>query len=100
MKRETRDVWAKRVERWVDRGLTATEFAAEIGVNPKTLASWRWRLGQEAAHPVGRESGAVAAPPFVELLAATSTEAPAEMEPLELVLADGRRLRIPVRFDP
>ena len=34
--RTSREVWAKRVQRWQDSDLTAAEFAAEIGVNPKT----------------------------------------------------------------
>ena len=98
----------KRVERWLDSGLTAREFAAEIGVKPSTLASWRWRLRHEgvSGRP-GAVDGGTAAPPFVELIAATAlveapTPAPAdeESEALELLLAGGHRLRIPVRFDP
>jgi transposase-like protein len=49
MTREGREVWAKRVERWRDSGLTLREFAAEIGVNANTLAGWRWRLSSRAA---------------------------------------------------
>lgn len=106
MARETRDVWVKRVERWLDSGLTAKEFAAEIGVNPNTLASWRWRLRREGAGRPEPGDAGTAALPFVELIAATAgaeaptAAAPEEVEPLELVLAKGRRLRIPVRFDP
>jgi hypothetical protein len=37
-------VWAKRVERWIDSGLTAKEFAAEAGLKPSTLSYWKWRL--------------------------------------------------------
>lgn len=44
MKRETRETWAKRVERWKDSGLTADEFATEIGVNANTLKFWSSRL--------------------------------------------------------
>jgi len=49
--RSTREQWAKRVRRWVDSGLTAPEFAAEMGLNPRTLRYWKWRLGKE-----GREA--------------------------------------------
>jgi len=31
MAKATRAEWAKRVERWKDRGLTAKEFAAGLG---------------------------------------------------------------------
>ena len=37
--RVEREEWAKRVERWRDSGLTTAEFAAELGINPKTLTS-------------------------------------------------------------
>ncbi len=40
MGRSSRDEWAKRVERWVDSGLTAAEFGAEAGINPRTLTFW------------------------------------------------------------
>lgn len=35
--RVEREEWAKRVERWRDSGLKAAEFAAELGINPRTL---------------------------------------------------------------
>ncbi len=40
MDRESRETWAKRVERWRDSGLTAKEFAAEMGINEQ-LAMWQ-----------------------------------------------------------
>jgi hypothetical protein len=46
--RATRAVWAKRVERWGESGLTCAEFAAELGINPRTLTYWKWILGKEA----------------------------------------------------
>jgi hypothetical protein len=33
MERASRETWAKRVERWKDRGLTAKEYAAEVGIS-------------------------------------------------------------------
>jgi hypothetical protein len=48
MARESRAVWAKRVERWRESGLRATEFAAELGVNAATLTQWKYRLAAEA----------------------------------------------------
>jgi hypothetical protein len=36
MERVSREAWAKRVERWRGSGLTAAEYAAEIGVKPQT----------------------------------------------------------------
>jgi transposase-like protein len=44
-----REVWEPRVRRLRESGLTVAEFAAELGVNPKTLTYWKWRLGKEAS---------------------------------------------------
>jgi hypothetical protein len=96
MGRSSREEWAKRVQRWVESGLTAPEFGAEAGVNPRTLTYWKWRLGQErSAGDRGRVRG------FVEVAApvaitAVEMEAPA---PLEVVLRNGVRIRVPSRFD-
>ena len=110
MAREGREVWAKRVERWRDSGLTLREFAAEVGVNANTLAGWRWRLGPKVA---GNERRAErGAPAFVEVVAAPagSTRSGARgrrfaaasggSEPLEVVLRSGYRIRVPAEFDP
>jgi len=37
--RVSRDEWAKRVERWKDSGLTAKEFASEVGINPRSYGA-------------------------------------------------------------
>src|SRR5881394_4040381 len=47
--RVEREEWAKRVERWGDSGLTTAEFAAELGIHPKTLTYWAWTLKREAS---------------------------------------------------
>lgn len=44
MSKTTRGQWAKRVERWLESGLTAKEFAAELNVSPSVLARWRRKL--------------------------------------------------------
>jgi hypothetical protein len=44
-----REVCEPRVRRLRKTDLTVAEFAAELGVNPKTLAYWKWRLGKEAS---------------------------------------------------
>lgn len=104
MGHERRDVWAKRVERWADSGLTAREFAAEIGVNANTLAHWRWRLNaRSVAKP--RPAARSTAPAFVEVVAATGVvgasteESPVAPEPFELVLPSGVRVRVSAAFD-
>jgi transposase len=98
MERADRETWAKRVERWKDSGLSAKEFAGELGVSPKSLAWWKWELTKKDAPPrprVRRASAKAAISPltFVEM-SATPTR-----EPLEVVLASGARIRVPADFD-
>jgi len=54
MSKTTRAEWAKRVERWLDSGLTAREFASELNVSPNVLARWRRKL-QTSTPGVERE---------------------------------------------
>ena len=105
MARETREVWAKRVERWRDSGLTLKEFASEIGVNANTLAGWRWRLRPESSD-VAR--GTPEPPRFLEIVASPELSEPSAEpagskrpapEPFELILSGGHRVRVPVEFD-
>jgi transposase-like protein len=51
-----RDVWKPRVRRLRESDLTVAELAAELGVNPKTLTYWKWRLGMEAREGRQRRS--------------------------------------------
>jgi hypothetical protein len=111
-----REVWAKRVERWSDSGLTAKEYAAETGLNANTLMHWKWRLGAEARRRQRAPRPIVEAVQFVEItppaagaqapaipasVAPPPAPAPAIVdEPLEVILRDGLRIRVPVQFDP
>lgn len=88
MGRDARATWAKRVERWRASGLSAGEFAAEIGVNARTLAYWKWKLGRP-------ESSRRAE--FVEVMSPARAEAGGEQ--LEVVLESGVVVRVPARFD-
>lgn len=103
MARETRSIWTKRVERWRTSGLTARQFAAEIGVNAGTLTFWKWKLGSEARgerRKGGRPPTAPAAT-FVELVPTDLPRSPTEIvgDALEIVLGGGLRIRVPARFD-
>ena len=110
MARESREVWEKRIERWADSGLSAKEFAAEIGVNWNTLAGWKWRLSGAAKRATAVASAA-SAPSFVEVVAplvagvsevevAPVASSKAAAEPIELILPSGIRVRVPPCFDP
>ena len=107
--RVEREEWAKRVERWRNSGLTTAEFAAELGINPRTLTYWAWTLKREASgkkrvwstktrKPLAARKAAAsrasggASSPFVEL------ESHASRGRFELEVR-GRRLHIPDGFD-
>ena len=104
MDRESRETWSKRIERWKDSGLTAKEFAAELGINAHSLTWWRWRLSSthtsatktrvRTQRTVSKVSSVTPAPlTFVELSAAVA------VEPLEVVLPSSLRIRVPSGFD-
>lgn len=92
-KRETRDVWQRRVARWAKSGLSRAEFAAREGVKPETLAWWRWALGvaKPSTSLMKRE------PAFVEVEAIAAVDVPQER--IEVALGNGRVVRVPSTFD-
>lgn len=100
MARETREVWERRVRRWERSGLAAAAFAAREGVNPRTLAFWRWKLGRSSPHAAerssrrrGRASSAPAPLRFVELVGDAPRSGGGGLE----VVVEQRRVRIACR---
>ena len=105
----SREEWAKRVERWRDSGLTCAEFAAELGINPRTLTYWKWILGKAArgekrAWPKRRAPSSPAEQASKEIAAGAPELIEIQVVPsdtrIELELRGGRRVRIPAGFDP
>lgn len=108
--RVAREEWSKRIERWRESGLTSAEFAAELGINPRTLMYWKWVLGKEARgekrewpsrKSVGRARrtltrDAESKPELPELV---EVHAAARDARFELELGAGRRIRVPASFD-
>jgi hypothetical protein len=92
--RATREEWSKRVERWHESGLTAQEFAAELGVNPRTLTYWKWVLTKGPARDQATRSKTATAVPFVEV-----GQTPSRADVFELELSDGIVVRVPLDFD-
>lgn len=101
----TRQEWRKRVQRWVQSGLTATEFATEAGLNVNTLRKWKYMFDQEArpldssertppSHTKGPNSTQPALP-LVEVQAALVPRDPG----FEVELSSGHRVRVPTTFE-
>jgi hypothetical protein len=103
MDRTSREEWAKRVERWGDSGLTAKEYAAELGIKAHTLSWWKWRLSSESLakgkglharlRRATTDRAAVTPLTFVEMTSAAAPEA------FEVVLRSSVRIRVPSTFD-
>lgn len=103
MDQKPNEVWAQRVEQWRASGLTASEFSVAAGIKPQTLMNWAWRLNAEAKRAKQRALPAG----FIEVLTKPQKHSPASsvMVPgadagtLEVVLKNGRILRVPMQFD-
>ena len=82
--------WRRLLAKWNTSGLKASEFCAQEGVTPTALAHWR----KEIAARDARRTGA-ADPLFVPVHVA-----PPPASPLDVVLPNGRMIRVPPGFDP
>lgn len=99
-----REEWANRVRRWTESDLTANEFAAELGINARTLTYWKWKLGKEARceEPKRKKPSRRAAslsPSFVEVTPPASVWAEARSS-IEVVVDERYVVRVPDVFEP
>ena len=83
--------WRRLIERWRRSGRSVRDFCEHNGIAIPSFYAWRRRLQQDAPRPdVSQPSEAV-------------TFLPVHVQPessdQQLVLANGRCLRIPPRFD-
>ena len=99
MGRESRETWAKRVQRWRDSGLTAKEYAAELGVNAHSLTWWKWRLTSRGASASPSRVGRPRRAPTVGPLTFVEVPATPAAESIEIVLPSSVRIRVPTAFD-
>src|SRR6185295_9305048 len=96
--RTSREEWQKRVERWKDSGLTAKQYASELGINAGTLQFWKHELTGPRSAP-GRKAARSRRVDVVLPLVELQTVVTAAATAFELELVGGRRLRIPPGFD-
>lgn len=108
MERASRETWAKRIERWKDSGLTAKEFAAEVGISASSLSWWKWRLASKAkaadeklttSRPSPARSAAITKAPSLTPLTFIEMTAPPPATPLEIVLPSAIVVRVRPGFD-
>jgi hypothetical protein len=99
MERASRETWAKRVERWRDSGLTAKEYASELGIKAHSLSWWKWRLSSETRAPREARARSAKKAPTSGPLTFIEMTPPVASEPLEVVLPSSLRIRVPAAFD-
>ena len=93
-KKADRSEWARRLEEWRKSGLDLRTFAERASLSLRTLSWWRWRLESEASRaPTALMP--LSSTAFVELEATPI----ASTAPFEIVLANGRVVRVPNAFD-
>jgi hypothetical protein len=101
MARSSKQVWVKRVEEWARRGGSAKEFAAELGVSPRTLVYWKWRLGKEAqgnaCAPAHRSRRRAHAFSFIEVTSQQPSRA--SVSYIEIAIGDRLVVRVFDGFD-
>jgi hypothetical protein len=104
MGRDGREVWAKRVARWRESGLSAREFASETGINASSLSHWAWKLAR--GERAGTERAGRRGPEKIGWVEVVPPPAPAAVAPLPHasdaleIVVDGRRtVRVPSNFD-
>ena len=96
--RVDREEWRRRIERWKGSGLTAKEFAAELGINAGTLQVWRYKLkGDRPTRPQApKVSSNAILSSLVEVRAPVGSSVD---QRFEIELANGRRVRVGSGFD-
>lgn len=101
MARTERNEWVRRFERWQRSGLELRAFASQERLSLQRLAWWRWRLTRDGDFPSAAAAPATALVPlaqpvsFVEL----ASEPDPHAAPIEVVLGNGRIVRVPAWFD-
>ena len=108
MERTSRETWAKRIERWKESGLTAKEFAAEVGLSASSLQWWKWRLGAGATwQPAKRgrtrsstgRPAALTKPRSISPVTFVEMSAPIVSDALEVILPSTVRVCVRPGFD-
>jgi transposase len=83
--------WRRLLGQWRRSGLSASQFCQQHGISPPNFYAWRREIARRDQPATIRPSST---PTFVKL--ALEGAAPS---PLEIVLADGRLLRVRPGFD-
>jgi transposase len=98
--RRSRVEWSEEVRRWRESGQSATEYARERGIHAGTLAGWASKLRDSiVAKAVGGQRRSMFVPVHVAPVASAAARAGTDCGLVEVVLRNGRRIRITGTFD-
>src|SRR3990172_11821258 len=86
-----------QIRAWMASGLSAADFAPQVGAHPSTLAWWKWKFRSEGALRSPKPGGKPRLP-FVEITPAPGPERLRAGDRLELQVADVT-LRVPDDFE-
>jgi transposase len=93
----TRSEWEERLKRWAKSGRSIEAFAAREGIDPKRLKWWRWKLRASSQPAPAPTAGT---PRFVPVhVVDSSLRRVEDGAALEIVLPNGRVVRVPATFD-
>jgi hypothetical protein len=81
--------WQQWIQQWQASGLSVRAFCARYRLAQASFYAWRRQLRQRQRHVTD----------FVPVRVLATPELAAEQQVLEVVLAGGRRLRVPPGFD-
>jgi transposase-like protein len=84
--------WRDVLRRWRESGLSIRAYCRQRGLSEPSFYAWRRILAER--DPLARPADEAAPVTFVPLTVQAATAGPAE-PPIEVVLVNGRRLRVP-----
>jgi hypothetical protein len=91
--------WRRLLRQWRRSGLTGRDFCAEQRLSEASFYSWKREIARRDQEVQAGTSSAAALPAFVPVTIDTGAAATAAAAPLEVVLADGRVLRVRGGFE-
>lgn len=99
--RRKRADWILEIQRWRASGQSAEEYAGAQGLHPRTLVWWARQLegggakqGSRAKRGRGKPSSRFLPARLADSRATTAVEAVPERHDVEVVLRNGRRVRV------
>lgn len=96
----TRAEWIEEIRRWRKSGQTAAEYGAEHDVHPGTLVFWGSKLRDVVPIAVRRPQRRPVAKFVPVRVSSAAPAASSASGDLEVILRNGRRVRVSDDFDP